>query len=189
MLFRSICCAFPPLLAGQGSLSRSLKALAASAETVSSRGGLKGNAKGKPPLASSSLTSTTHFRSRRRRPATAMEAPEIPPLPSFLPNPAEPPARADLVSLKLRLAALLPPESGQLYWTALVEFVTGKINRQELGTVMNRVLGTKGEAGASLSAVPGEQAAEQSPCSTTPQRSRPLHPLQHHSPRDRESVV
>jgi len=56
--------------------------------------------------------------------------------------------RADVLSIKGRLAALLPPEQGQEYWIALVEFMTGRINRQELGVVMRRVLGTRGEAGA-----------------------------------------
>ncbi|KAL8284275.1 hypothetical protein RQP46_005024 [Phenoliferia psychrophenolica] len=67
-------------------------------------------------------------------------------LPALLPSPANPPKRADLLSLKLRLAALLPPDDGRLYWAALVEFLTGKINRDELGAVITRVLGVKGEA-------------------------------------------
>lgn len=73
-------------------------------------------------------------------------------LPALLPSPANPPKRADLLSLKLRLAALLPPDEGRLYWAALVEFLTGKINRDELGSVITRVLGVKGEAGKSLAA-------------------------------------
>jgi hypothetical protein len=70
-----------------------------------------------------------------------------PPLLSLLPDPKYPsPRRADLLSIKLKLAALLPPDEGQEYWQALVDFVTGKINRIELGNVMKRCLGTSGEA-------------------------------------------
>lgn len=71
-------------------------------------------------------------------------------LPALLPSPTDAPKRADLLSLKLRLAALLPPDEGRLYWLALVDFLTGKINRDELGAVITRVLGVKGEAGQSL---------------------------------------
>ena len=71
----------------------------------------------------------------------------IPPLPSLLPPRDHGPKRADVLSLKLRLAGLLPPDDGQQYWAGLVEFMTGKINREELGIVIKRVLGTKGEAG------------------------------------------
>ncbi|KAK4701359.1 transcriptional coactivator HFI1/ADA1, partial [Phenoliferia sp. Uapishka_3] len=67
-------------------------------------------------------------------------------LPALLPSPANPPKRADLLTLKLRLAALLPPEEGRHYWDTLVAFLTGKINRDELGSVITRVLGVKGEA-------------------------------------------
>lgn len=66
-------------------------------------------------------------------------------LPSLLPSTAA--KRADLVALKTRLASLLPPQDGHLYWNALVDFFQGKINRQELGQVVKRVLGTTGEAG------------------------------------------
>lgn len=68
-------------------------------------------------------------------------------LTTLLPDPVNPPKRADLLSLKLRLASVLSPEAGQLYWNTLIDFITGKINRQELGNVMNLVLGIQGEAG------------------------------------------
>lgn len=68
-------------------------------------------------------------------------------LKDLLPSPDNQARRADLLALKLRLAALLPPADGERYWAALVDFMTGKINRSELGKVMNRVLGTSGEAG------------------------------------------
>lgn len=71
----------------------------------------------------------------------------LPPLTSLLPSATNPPKRADLLSLKSRLAALLPPQSGHVYWTALVGFLAGKINRDELGTVIKRVLGVEGEGG------------------------------------------
>ncbi|KAI5476373.1 hypothetical protein MNV49_007822 [Pseudohyphozyma bogoriensis] len=70
-----------------------------------------------------------------------------PTLVELLPPALNPPRqRADLLKLKARLASLLPPEEGQEYWAALVGFITGKINRHELGSIMDRVLGTKGEA-------------------------------------------
>ncbi|GAA5897257.1 hypothetical protein JCM5296_000983 [Sporobolomyces johnsonii] len=68
-------------------------------------------------------------------------------LPSLLPSPSSPPPkRADVVSLKLRLAALLPTHAGQAYWNALTEFVLGRINRVELGEVLARCF--KGESKA-----------------------------------------
>ncbi|GAA6012184.1 hypothetical protein JCM10207_002751 [Rhodosporidiobolus poonsookiae] len=60
-------------------------------------------------------------------------------VPSLLPSPsAPPPKRADVVSLKLRLAGLLSPARGELYWTALGEFVLGRITRGELDEAMGR---------------------------------------------------
>ena len=74
----------------------------------------------------------------------------VPPLPSLLPQPDHAQKRADVLALKLRLAALLPPAEGQRYWSSLVGFMQGKINRDELGQQIKRTLGEKGEAGASL---------------------------------------
>jgi hypothetical protein len=70
-------------------------------------------------------------------------------LPSTSYNGIDQPKRADLLSLKSRLAALLPLESGHLYWAALVDFLSGRINREELGEVITRVLGkdSTGEGG------------------------------------------
>lgn len=62
-------------------------------------------------------------------------------LPPVSHNGVEQPKRADLLSLKSRLAALLPLESGHLYWAALVDFLGGRLNREELGEVLGRVLG------------------------------------------------
>ncbi|GAA5968640.1 hypothetical protein JCM21900_006410 [Sporobolomyces salmonicolor] len=68
-------------------------------------------------------------------------------LPSLLPSPlSPPPKRADVVSLKLRLAALLPTHAGQAYWSAFTDFVLGRINRIELGEVLARCF--KGESKA-----------------------------------------
>ncbi|SCV71357.1 BQ2448_2945 [Microbotryum intermedium] len=55
------------------------------------------------------------------------------------------PKRADLLSLKLKLADLLPPHLGQLYWTSLVEFMCGQINRDELQAVFERVFVKRNE--------------------------------------------
>lgn len=63
-------------------------------------------------------------------------------VPALLPSPSAPPARrTDLVSLKLRLAELLPPEHGALYWNGLADFFTGRINRAEWDEVMRRAFG------------------------------------------------
>ncbi|KAM0755939.1 hypothetical protein T439DRAFT_320637 [Meredithblackwellia eburnea MCA 4105] len=67
-------------------------------------------------------------------------------LAGLLPTLENQPKRADILSLKLRLAALLPPDHGQQYWVALVDFVTGKINRDELAIVMKRTIGHYSEA-------------------------------------------
>ncbi|GAA5993106.1 hypothetical protein JCM10908_003108 [Rhodotorula pacifica] len=63
-------------------------------------------------------------------------------VPSLLPSPTSPPARrTDLVSLKLRLAELLTPEQGTLYWNGLAEFFTGRINRNEWDDIMKKAFG------------------------------------------------
>lgn len=69
------------------------------------------------------------------------------PLPKLLPDPLNAPKRADLLNLKLKLASLLSPEDGLLYWNNLVKFLTGKINREELGLILKLVLGENAEAG------------------------------------------
>lgn len=61
------------------------------------------------------------------------------PLASLLPVPGS--KRADLLGLKLKLATALAPEQGKTYWTALVAFCTGRLNRDELGLVLSAVLG------------------------------------------------
>ncbi|GAA6043858.1 hypothetical protein JCM8097_001191 [Rhodosporidiobolus ruineniae] len=59
-------------------------------------------------------------------------------LPALLPSPSSPPPkRADVVSLKLRLAALLAPGKAQLYWAALGEFMVGRVTRSELDEAMS----------------------------------------------------
>lgn len=68
-------------------------------------------------------------------------------LSSLLPRADEPLKRADSIALKIRLASLLPPVEGQRYWLALVDFMTGKINRAELSIVLKRVLSDNTEAG------------------------------------------
>ena len=66
---------------------------------------------------------------------------------SLLPQPPNN-TRADLLSLKQRLATLLPQEQGKLYWTSLGQFVTGKINREEWGRILKGVMsGLEGEGG------------------------------------------
>ncbi|BGP42138.1 hypothetical protein JCM10449v2_006141 [Rhodotorula kratochvilovae] len=61
---------------------------------------------------------------------------------ALLPSPAHPPAkRTDTVALKLRLAELLDPDHGQLYWSGLADFVVGRINRTEWDDVMRRAFG------------------------------------------------
>lgn len=73
----------------------------------------------------------------------------VPPLPSLLPPPEDGTKRADVLAIKLRLAALLPPGEGHRYWSSLVGFMQGKINREELGAQIKATLGVKGEAGKS----------------------------------------
>ena len=70
---------------------------------------------------------------------------------TLLPSAEATAKRADLLSLKVRLATLLSAEAGQLYWNTLVKFCTGKINRQELGIVLEKVLGADREARQSFS--------------------------------------
>ncbi|GAA5992483.1 hypothetical protein JCM5350_003491 [Sporobolomyces pararoseus] len=76
------------------------------------------------------------------RTSRATSPPSALSLPSLLPSAAHhpPPKRADLISLKQRLAQLLAPhpELGELYWTGLTEFVLGKITRSELGEILER---------------------------------------------------
>ncbi|GAA5969594.1 hypothetical protein JCM11641_008171 [Rhodosporidiobolus odoratus] len=61
---------------------------------------------------------------------------------SLLPSPSSPPPkRADLISIKLRLAALLSPSKGQAYWNALQEFMLGRITREELDEVIENSFG------------------------------------------------
>ncbi|GAA6057885.1 hypothetical protein JCM3770_001816 [Rhodotorula araucariae] len=86
-------------------------------------------------------------------PAPAGPAPPAPPssIAALLPAPAHPPPkRTDTVALKLRLAELLDPDHGQLYWTGLADFVVGRINRHEWDEVMRRAFGadpaTRGQA-------------------------------------------
>lgn len=63
-------------------------------------------------------------------------------VPALLPSPTSPPSRrTDLVSLKLRLAELLTPEQGTLYWSGLADFFTGRINRNEWDEIMKRAFG------------------------------------------------
>ncbi|GAA5867127.1 hypothetical protein JCM3774_004403 [Rhodotorula dairenensis] len=63
-------------------------------------------------------------------------------VPALLPSPTSPPRRrTDLVSLKLRLAELLTPDQGQLYWSGLADFFAGRINRNEWDEVMHRAFG------------------------------------------------
>lgn len=63
-------------------------------------------------------------------------------VPALLPSPTSPPSRrTDLVSLKLRLAELLTPEQGTLYWSGLADFFTGRINRNEWDDIMKRAFG------------------------------------------------
>ncbi|GAA5912735.1 Hfi1p [Sporobolomyces salmoneus] len=64
-------------------------------------------------------------------------------LPALLPSSTQnhsPPKRADLISIKQRLAQLLAPrpDLGELYWSGLTEFILGKITRAELGEVLER---------------------------------------------------
>lgn len=70
-------------------------------------------------------------------------------LPTVLPsNPAR---RADTLALKQRLADLLPEEDGLVYWKLLVDFMTGKICREEWEEGGKGVLSKFGpEAGMSL---------------------------------------
>lgn len=70
---------------------------------------------------------------------------EVAPLASFLPPPET--KRADLLNLKLRLAAVLSKEAGLTYWNALIQFCTGKLNRIEFGIILEGVLGRDTEAG------------------------------------------
>lgn len=88
-----------------------------------------------------------------RAPSPAPTPRHIPSLPSLLPAPAAPPAkRTNLVELKLRLAELLTPEQGAVYWAGLGDFVCGRINRQEWDEVLKRAFGKdrarRAEAGA-----------------------------------------
>ncbi|BGO93752.1 hypothetical protein NBRC10512_006563 [Rhodotorula toruloides] len=77
-----------------------------------------------------------------RAPSPAPTPRHIPSLPSLLPAPAAPPAkRTNLVELKLRLAELLTPEQGAVYWAGLGDFVCGRINRQEWDEVLKRAFG------------------------------------------------
>ncbi|GAA5944589.1 TADA1 family protein [Sporobolomyces koalae] len=79
-------------------------------------------------------------------------------LPDLLPSPTQPPPkRADLISIKQRLALLFStsntiattaaagggaggpnPEGGEVYWNSLTEFLLGKITRIELGEVLEK---------------------------------------------------
>ncbi|KPV73749.1 uncharacterized protein RHOBADRAFT_54934 [Rhodotorula graminis WP1] len=61
---------------------------------------------------------------------------------ALLPAPAHPPPkRTDTVALKLRLAELLDPDHGHLYWTGLGDFVAARINRAEWDDVLRRAFG------------------------------------------------
>jgi hypothetical protein len=106
----------------------------------------------------------------------------LPLLPSPLTAPKQ---RADLLSLKLRLSALLPPEQGHEYWIALVDFMNGKINRKELGTVLKRTLGTQGEARKSALLSPAQQVwlahDKRGWTSSITQRASTGHIVQHYS--------
>jgi len=62
-------------------------------------------------------------------------------LPSLLPPRDPPQKRSDLLSLKQRLSQLLSPNPtlGELYWNGLTDFMLGKITRDELADVLQRV--------------------------------------------------
>ena len=105
-------------------------------------------------------------------------------VPSLLPSPTSPPSRRiDLVSLKLRLAGLLTPEQGTLYWSGLADFFTGRINRNEWDDILKKAFGrdrTKRQQARQFARIEtqGETAklihvlrAPQSSC-TTPSSSR-----------------
>ncbi|GAA5856803.1 hypothetical protein JCM9279_002021 [Rhodotorula babjevae] len=73
-------------------------------------------------------------------PAAASSA--ITSIAALLPAPAHPPPkRTDTVALKLRLAELLDPDHGHLYWTGLGDFVAARINRNEWDDVLRRAFG------------------------------------------------
>lgn len=61
-------------------------------------------------------------------------------LSDWLPTAQQDPKRAHAVQLKQRLAGLLGPEEGEEYWIGLMEFVSGKINRDELSLIIARIL-------------------------------------------------
>lgn len=50
----------------------------------------------------------------------------------------KPKRRADLITLKQRLAQLLSKETRETYWQGLTDYLLGKINRYELGQVFER---------------------------------------------------
>lgn len=106
---------------------------------------LERNAPLPPPF--TPLVSVELVAHRCRMDEAAARTDLVPPLPSLLPLPEEGVKRADVLALKLRLAALLSPGEGQRYWTALVGFMQGKINREELGAQIKATLGVQGEAG------------------------------------------
>jgi len=61
-------------------------------------------------------------------------------LSDLLPPAQGDPKRAHVVSVKSQLAGLLEPEDGEEYWEGLMGFLSGKLNRDELGQIIKRRL-------------------------------------------------
>jgi hypothetical protein len=57
--------------------------------------------------------------------------------------PTTPGKRADTLAIKEALAQYLSPQDGRLYWAALVDFLTGKITREEWDLEGRKLLGTE----------------------------------------------
>jgi hypothetical protein len=61
---------------------------------------------------------------------------------SFMPSvPGQ--QRADTLAIKEALAQYLSPQDGRLYWAALVDFLTGKITREEWDLEGRKLLGSE----------------------------------------------
>ncbi|GAA97988.1 uncharacterized protein L969DRAFT_84527 [Mixia osmundae IAM 14324] len=58
--------------------------------------------------------------------------------------------RADTLGIKDRLASLLPPDQGLVYWTSLVDFLTGKLSRDEFEEATQSALRRGGPEAAEL---------------------------------------
>lgn len=76
----------------------------------------------------------------RSQSASPSPSPQDQLLSSLLPPVQGDPKRGHVVSIKSRLAGLLEPEDGAEYWQGLMGFVSGKLNRDELGTIIKRRL-------------------------------------------------